>query len=402
MANSLAINGLYNDPYLMQALNSPNYYQMQQAQQAGTKATNVTQSSTATAVTNNPSFQGKAAESTGSGTGVAVALTATAAIGGTALWLLNRGKGKGAKNFLEQIKLGWQSLGKNANSKKLQVLQKDGKTLVTIPKTTNKIQGSADSMKKQLEAIGLKDGDKAGLDILTTVKDGKKVLAEGVKIRRGSFTLANGNIVTFKDGKVVKYTDSTGKKDLLRQYTHPDEVPASTTGKKAKNKYITDNTNCKNEIDKFLDDFKNLQNLNQASNLDVAINQDGILRYMSNTTAGSELNLNYALSKKFDLQNKHVQAYRNNNKDIDEFLKQIEKGKTDVGKIVGAEYTTKMHDGQKYTFVIENDTIKYLKDSSGQKLSPVDRDALEYNNKAKFEKIFKNKDKFENIIREAA
>lgn len=391
MANSLAINGLYNDPYLMQALNSPNYYQMQQAQQAGTKATNVTQSSTATAVTNNPSFQGKAAESTGSGTGVAVALTATAAIGGTALWLLNRGKGKGAKNFLEQIKLGWQSLGKNANSKKLQVLQKDGKTLVTIPKTTNKIQGSADSMKKQLEAIGLKDGDKAGLDILTTVKDGEKVLADGVKIRRGTYTLSNGNIVTFKNGKVVKYTDSTGK-DILVQYTEP--------AKKAKNKAKYEAN--KKEIDDMLAGLSKGENLDKISNLVVTIEQNGILRKMTNTTTGSELNLNWAMSKKFDLNNKQVQAYRNNNKDIDEFLKQIEKGKTDVGKIVGAEYTTKMHDGQKYTFVIENDTIKYLKDSSGRKLSPVDRDALEYNNKAKFEKIFKNKDKFENIIREAA
>lgn len=395
MANSLAINGLYNDPYLMQALNSPNYYQMKQAQQAGTQATNATQSSTPTAGTNNPSFQGGATNvanaGSGSGTGVAITLTSLAAVGGTALWLLNRGKGKGAKNFLEQIKLGWQSLGKNANSKKLQVLQKDGKTLVTIPKTTNKIQGSADSMKKQLEAIGLKDGDKAGLDILTTVKDGEKVLADGVKIRRGTYTLSNGNIVTFKNGKVVKYTDSTGK-DILVQYTEPGRVA----------KYKGVNEANKKEIDDMLAGLNKGENLDKISNLVVTIEQNGILRKMTNTTTGSELNLNWAMSKKFDLNNKQVQAYRNNNKDIDEFLKQIESGKTDVGKIVGAEYTTKMHDGQKYTFVIENDTIKCLKDSSGRKLSQVDQDALEYNNKKTFEKVFKNKDKFENIIREAA
>lgn len=393
MANTLALDSLYNNPYFMQALNSPSYYQLQQPQQSAAQ-TQTTTTATTDSTKNNPTFQGKAAESTGSGTGVALALTAAAAVGGTALWLVSRGKSRGAEGFINQIKKGIESLGKNAGkTEKLMVQNSGGKNLVTLPNQSNKIYTDSirGTAKQQLEAIGLKDGEKAGLDILTTTKDGEKVLADGVKIRRGTYTLKNGNIVTFKNGKVVKYTDSTGK-DILAQYTEP--------AKKAKKKAIYEAN--KKEIDDIIASLNKGQNLDKISNLEAVINQNGILRKMTNTTAGSELNLDYALSKKFAINDSHVSAYRLDHTQADQFLTQIEKGKTGVGNIIGAEYTTKMHDGKKYTLIIENGAIVGVKDATGRKLSQVERDALNYHNKKTFDEVFKNEKKFENIIRCAA
>lgn len=392
MADSLAINGLYNDPYLMQALNSPNYYQLQQAQQSATQTqTPVVATTDTTATATNPTFQGKVAESTGSGSGTALALTAVAAVGGTALWLVSRGKSRGAEGFINQIKKGIESLGKNAGkTEKLMVQNSGGRNLVTLPNQTNKIYTDSirGTAKQQLEAIGVKNGEKAGLDILTITKDGEKVLADGVKIRRGTYTLKNGNIVTFKNGKVVKYTDSTGK-DILRQYTEPARVA----------KYKTVNEANKKEIDDIIASLNKGQNLDKISNLEVVINQNGILRKMTNTAAGSELQLDWALSKKFAMNDIHVNAYRNKNKQADEFLKQIEKGKTGVGNIIGAEYTTKMHDGRNITLIIENGIITRAKDAGGRWLSPTELESYNYCNKKTFEEVFKNEKKFENIIR---
>lgn len=387
----LGADSIAQDSLLMQQYaNALSNYSANQTSTSGSNsATNKT-----TTNSNNVSFSGiaRAAEPVESGSSwVAPTITIAGITATAAGFLLSRGKGQGAKNVLEQIKLGWQSFGKNAKSEKLQVLKQDGRTLVTVPNATNKIQGSATSMKQELEAIGLKDGEKAGLSVLTATKDGKTVLADGVRIRSGKYTLSNGNTVTFKNGKVTKYTDKNGN-DILIRYTEPGKVA----------KYKGVNEANKKEIDDMLAGLSKGEKLGEISNLEVVINQNGILRKMTNTTAGSDLNLNYALSKKFDLQNKQVQAYRKNNKDIDEFLTQIEKGKTGVGKIVGAEYTTKMHDGQKYRFVLENNTIKCVRDASGRKLSPVEQDALEYNNRKAFEEVFKNEKKFENIIRVAA
>ncbi len=396
MADSLAINGLYNDPYLMQALNSPNYYQMQQAQQsvAQTQIPAVATTATDTATATNPAFQGKVAESSDSGTGTAVALAATAAIGGTALWILSRGKARGAKGIVEQFKKGWESFGKNAKkSEKLMVRNENGLNIVAIPNQTNRIytDSARGTAKQQLEAIGLKNGDKAKLDVLTTTKDGKTVLAEGVQIRRGTYTLSNGNIATFRNGKVVKYTDSTGK-DILIQYTEPARVA----------KYKAVNEANKKEIDDILAGLNQGQNLDKISNLGVLIKQNGITRKMTNTAAGSELQLDWALSKKFGMNDIHVDSYRKGNSQADEFLTQIAKGKTGVGKIVGAEYTTKMHDGKNITLIIENGVIRRAKDASGRWLGQTELESYNYRNKKTFDDVFKNEKKFKNVIRCAA
>ena len=126
-----AMNGLYgmnnfqnyyNNPYFLQAFNSPNYNQYMQAQQGNVQQNfnNVAQTTgqNGTQLPNgaNVNFQGaqNAIANQGkeekSGNGLAWALGITATAIGTAWWLASRGKARNAKGLWNQIKLGATSL----------------------------------------------------------------------------------------------------------------------------------------------------------------------------------------------------------------------------------------------------------------------------------------------------
>lgn len=201
MTNSLAISSLYNDPYFMQALNSPNYYQLQQAQQSATQTQTPTTADTATSSTNatNPTFQGKAAESTGSGTGVAVALTAAAAIGGTALWILNRGKGKGAKGIVDQFKKGIESFKKEKNVYEIRKI--NDKYVFSLPNKSEVYRGADISTKNNALGLGIDEG-------LKWTDKAAKVKGYHINIT-GSDGIANR--ITVRDGKVVSCVNLSKK-----------------------------------------------------------------------------------------------------------------------------------------------------------------------------------------------
>lgn len=126
-----AMNGLYgmnnfqnyyNNPYFLQAFNSPNYNQYMQAQQGNVQQNfnNVPQTNgqNGTQLPNgaNINFQGaqnaiaNQAKEEKSGNGLAWALGIAATAIGTAWWLASRGKARNANGLWNQIKLGATSL----------------------------------------------------------------------------------------------------------------------------------------------------------------------------------------------------------------------------------------------------------------------------------------------------
>ena len=118
MAGAQAIG--YNDPYFLQAYNSPNYLQMQQMQQMQqAQAQQVQQSyNTNPFASQNSVMQNitpKATEEPKKKNNTAAwAVLGTVALAGTA-WMISRGKKTGAEGIFNQLKAGFKSLGKNAN-----------------------------------------------------------------------------------------------------------------------------------------------------------------------------------------------------------------------------------------------------------------------------------------------
>ena len=107
------------DPYFLQAYNTPNYYQLAQAQQtqqaqqasqipAQSASQNVSQSAQASS---SPSFQGKSAEKEDSGINWgAIGLTLVTTGIGAAWWFASKGKKAGVEGLWNQIQTGAKSV----------------------------------------------------------------------------------------------------------------------------------------------------------------------------------------------------------------------------------------------------------------------------------------------------
>ena len=389
--SNYGMGNLYNDPawqkywMMSQQMDSLSNMQNANALNALSQAANWGATTTTTA-TSNPTFGNgaipRATETAGGGLGAGWLLAGTALVG-TAAYIASRGKtGKG---FVENFKAGLKSFGKSSAdvSKQFRVAEVGGKKVCYLPGKVNRIHVERSTtdpnyhvreMEPLLEKIGFSNGGTAKLSDLVTTKSGKIVLADGIAVRSGSFKTKAGDIVKFnKKGEVVPYT-----------------------------KYKEANEATKKEIDDFLAGLKEGKGLNKVDNLQVSINKDGVVRKLSNTVAGGDLTLDYALSNRFSIKDKAVDAYRLHNKSANNLLTKFEKNETRIGKIVGAEWTTKMHDGKEYTFILENDAIRGLKDSRGKILTQTEMDALQYRNGKKFENVFKKEKEFKNVVYAAA
>ena len=129
-ANPYGMQNYYNNPYFIQAYNSPNYNQMLQSQQQNysqqpTNTTSQTVGQTGVQLPNgsNVIFQGAQSQITNGanevkeekkgGNGLAWLLGLTATAIGTAWWLASRGQARNATGLWNQIKLGAVSLFKD-------------------------------------------------------------------------------------------------------------------------------------------------------------------------------------------------------------------------------------------------------------------------------------------------
>lgn len=185
--NQYGMQNYYNNPYFLQAYNSPNYNQIAQSQQAynNQMANSVGQTNNQTnqqTNTSNVSFQGAQAaiqddsekeEKSSSGRAWGLALAATAI--GTGWWLLSRGKARNANGFFNQIKTGFTSLFKDS-----------------------KIIKGAD-ISKYKEALG--------------INEALKWTDEAAKLKSFQFELKNPdgvlNRITVKNGELANLIDLT-------------------------------------------------------------------------------------------------------------------------------------------------------------------------------------------------
>ena len=230
MGGNYAISSLGGyDPYMMYALNSPNYYALLQAQ-----AGNETQGAGQAATASEPAFKGsdeelanlpKADYSESNNTGTILGVGATAAITIAGLEKKKkRGNGKGIKAGLKAI---WNGITGKADdaaaegvSKKLNeikvTLGADGKPRYQIPgKTTkvtdqNEIQRLLDENKELRSLSGL----------------GKNI---DKKIESATFKLEDGgviNTITFDGDKIVRITNNNGA-DITAQFVKDGKLLSS-------------------------------------------------------------------------------------------------------------------------------------------------------------------------------
>ena len=231
MGGNYAISSLGGyDPYMMYALNSPNYYALLQAQ-AGNETQGAGQAKTAS----EPAFKGsdeelanlpKAdySESSNTGTILGVGATAAITIAGGLAYAAKRGNGKGIKAGLKAI---WNGITGKADdaaaegvSKKLNeikvTLGADGKPRYQIPgKTTkvtdqNEIQRLLDENKELRSLSGL----------------GKNI---DKKIESATFKLEDGgviNTITFDGDKIVRITNNNGA-DITAQFVKDGKLLSS-------------------------------------------------------------------------------------------------------------------------------------------------------------------------------
>ena len=208
----------YNNPYFLQAYNSPNYNQMygQQAmygqpmygqtmygQQAyGQQPTNNVPT-TQLPGTNNVSFQGagnsisaETKEEKKGGNGLAWVLGIGATVAGTALWLASRGKARNATGIWNQIKLGATSLFKDPKILKGADIAKHKDAL----KLNDALKWTDDAAKIKNYTLNLTDGGKTYKAVIQN--DKLKTLLE-VTQENGKNKF-NNITTTFAEGSIAE------------------------------------------------------------------------------------------------------------------------------------------------------------------------------------------------------
>lgn len=209
-ADSLSIsnygyNSLYSDPawqkYWLMSQQADSLAAAQNANALGA----LTQSAKTDSITaTSPSFQGaipRAAESSGSSKIVAGATLGLTALAGATWWIASRGKGAGAKGFMNQIKAGFKSFGKSAKDAANFEARKVGKKwIVSIPKETRILKGSS--------MIG--ESKSLGLDVSTTLEwtdKAAKLKSTWLEFQHNGHTKK----ALYRDGKIVKCFGKDGK-----------------------------------------------------------------------------------------------------------------------------------------------------------------------------------------------
>ena len=385
MAGAQAIG--YNDPYFLQAYNSPNSLQMQQMQQAQVQQAQQTSSTNPFAAQNSimQNITPKATEEPKKKNNtVAWAVLGTAALVGTG-WMIYRGKKAGAEGLGKQIIAGLKSFGnKSANAKNVATggIQ-NGKKFCTIPGKTN-VMRKAGEISGELANIGAKGSESLSLaDITRTLDDGTQALAEGFSVRRGTFKVGE-NLVTIKNGKVIKYVDKNGK-DILSRYLEPDAVSI----------YAKKNGKAKKAIDDMIASISKGQKLDQVNNLEIVHKADGVVQKFVRQNPADDFAREFALSNRFDLNSDVVKNYRLSNSTFHENLLKFEKGES-VGNILSAEYKSPIG-----TLLIENDSVVGIRDAAGKiyKNGSNRFGALKYDNYKIFENALKENAKYTNVVR---
>ena len=366
MVGAQAINGF--DPYFLQAYNSPNFMQLQQTQQAQ-QAGQVQQTAQAQQATANPNsiFQSsipRAEEPKKKNHTAAWCILGATALAVTA-WVISRGK----KN----------------NNQLFTFAEKNGHKYCRIPGKENIIKNGA-TAADDLVKLGFEKGTKFNASELTQVlDDGTVKLAEGIAIKKGSFKVGN-NLVTFEGDKVVSYVDDKGK-DIISRYLEPEKIAQYADANNADKKFI----------DELIAGLKDGKKLDDINGLEIEHLYDNVTRTFTRQNPTDNFIFQQAKTNRFTLNSKAVDAYRIDNPSVNEILNKFEKGETNIGHILRAEFDG----GNVGKILIENNSIAGVRTSTGKILKP-DSDeykSLLYHNRKLFDTVMEKENKFINIER---
>lgn len=337
-----------------------------------TNSTNVASASVA-----NTSFkQGiipRAVEPQSSGNGLAAAGLTTLGIAATgAALLISRGKAQGAKGWTKQFMAGLKSIGKSSEK----VIYDKTKNVVTVPGAQNKITASgADELAKL--------GSNTTVPSVTVMKDGKTVLADGVRVQSGTF-VHNGNTITYENGNVTKYLNDKSD-DIIAHYTNATE--AGDIAYKA----------TLDDIIAKLAKGEYPEGLTSLTPTQITHLQDDILRTFK-VGPGGNLEFSEALTNKFVIGSDALNQLTCLNDRVRKAILDIEKNeyKLVAEKISSAEYTPAgkdftIHMGPKGDVpkITQGDLV-YEKGSPGY-------DLIYNKNKDLFNDLFKKSDEFQTV-----
>lgn len=308
--DSLAVNyGMY-DPYFLQALNSPNYYQLQSATNTQPQADQNSIMTKQQDTNTQTSFKGKS-EKEGN-KGGAIFLTAASIIIPSALYVIS--KGKSGKWFSKQR---WSNGLKAIRDDIGKLFNKKG---VTFGKENDKWYAKVGNQKQNIRKDVEVNAKDLGINVPNNVKD----------IKNGTLviTRSNGkkNILKIKDGNVVeaKSIDSSiieGKKFVTEHY---DFSKANDKFQNDVNTYIM--TGKVNEGADFVGNPKFIKRID-LPNGSTAIYNNDILKSVR--------------TDRFALDSDKVLHIANNNSKVDGALKAINGNGNDLAnhlKIKNAEY----------------------------------------------------------------
>ena len=334
------------DPYFMQAYQwNPQAYMWNQqvpAQQQVQQTQSVPADSTAAT---------KSKEEKSSHTGLTLAAIGTTALAALACY---KGKGnpiKGAKNIWNACK------NKLPKAEKFMMTKNEaGEWVCKLPNKKNTIR--RDNLEV-LEKLG------SNTNIPEVIADGK--LAKGIKLHDYTFT-HDGNTFRVIKGKVYKATNAAGEKFAL----DASAVDYQKTVKELVAKYNRG------------------ENFSDLSNVTFLHSDNGITRLFKNGEFKG------AVTDRFHINQKEVEAFRTYNPKADEVIKSfLEKGQSEKLKVVEAMYPTaagKIH--------IKNNQIAGVYNSAGTycPINSTEYGSIVFNNKEIFDNVFKNTDSFTNQI----
>ena len=378
----------YNDPYFMQAYNSPNsnYQLMQQQQaqmaqqQAATQA--ATQNSAQSAISESPAFKGSAAaiqseakEEKGSSAGkwiLGIASVAALAWGGYKCFKKGNGEGlakawDGAKQYWDDgckwVKGLGSKVGKNVSSKADDVF--------TITRNGSDVVCSVPGKTQVLRGTELVD-DIAKLGSSTTTPG---LADKATEILKYEAKLSDGSVITVMG-------------DKIRNVVKPD-------GTKVALETLSDAGNT--EVTRIINAVKNREEttLNTLQNVIGRETNNGVTRkFVVNATDAAKNGVRSARTNKFLLDSPVVKAYRQQNTAASEAIEEFTRDVTTRFNVHTADKVTDIG-----TFKINGNEVAGIQ--VGTNYYPAASDeflGLQFDNKDIFDGVLSDPKKFTNVV----
>ena len=324
--NTLTLNSYYNDPYFLQAYNSPNYYNqlalLNNSMQNTTPAQSNLSVSDNTSVANTTfkGLPGATEEKQGSKKGLALGLVGTAVATGVGLILYKGRKSPG--NVIQKFKSGWNNLwskSDNAYSNRVLFQKVDGNDIVILP-----------NQKRCITTRNFKDSDgviaEAQSRGITGINKDLKLTDNNAILRSTAFEFEHNGIKyqgVYNLEKGVKLREN-GSREILNEYDLDDGL--------------------KTTLENITTSLKNNKNVDGITGVTLkntfygqTINGNDIL-YLTNATGKAKDGLLAVRTNRFKFDDNVVITARGNDSKLNEAINEYSRGKYDSFEVIDGNW----------------------------------------------------------------